>query len=181
MAFRPVSRMAAIGICLSLGAAGAVARAQTPELQAGLPEAAREALDHQFDEWQMPDSSGVDRSCRLPASAAAPAPFVTGDFDGDRLVDVALYVEADGATRLAVILARFPRHQLFLLDLPPGESLPILEVQPRSTRYTEPASAIENHLSTDTPVVERCGSGRSLFRWLGFRFDRLDLPVSPAS
>jgi hypothetical protein len=54
-------------------------------------------------------------------------------------------------------------------------------VQPRGTRYTEPGSAVEQHLSTDTLVAERCGAGRSLYRWRGFRFDRLDLPVSPTN
>jgi hypothetical protein len=165
---------------MGLGVSGAVAQSQVPESPTQLSEDVRDALDEAFDEWRVPDSIRTDRSCRPPATVPA-SPFVTGDFDGDQLRDIALYVEANGATRLAVALNRMGWFQVFALDLPAGSSLPILEVQPRSTRYTDPTSAVEHHLSTDTPVVEHCGAGRTLYRWRGFRFDRLDLPVSPAS
>jgi hypothetical protein len=151
--------------CVVAGCASGGAPVSVPGSDRTLPRAALDALK---DQWPAVKLEG-DRSA--PCGASVPAPLVQGDFNGDALIDTALWLTAGGTTRLAVVLARVDNEYVVVeVGTPEAVAGHHLEVIPKGTLLHTPPGDFDPYAGFDTIALRPCTGPRTAWRWNGTTF-----------
>ena len=138
-----------------------------------LPGDAEDALDDNWSGWRVLQPDRIDRTCRPQSDGGA---STMADFDGDGRSDYAVYIEAGQRLHLVVLLSRVREFQAHEVELPaPAPPVLPIGIEPRGKQYRPPGFQLEKFLSADTLALYRCGGEMTLYQWIGFRFQRLDL------
>ena len=136
-------------LVLTLGCGGKQATVDQPASGAP-PAVVVDYVDQQWPNAQIAAPSGA--SCSTPASP----PFVTGDFNGDGLTDIAARVAAPDGTRLVHAIARVNTFVFYSIPLEGDLANGQLSMRKRGDKYV-PESGVADYFGADTPVVTPCG------------------------
>jgi hypothetical protein len=149
-------------------------RADAPIESGSLSSDARGALADLWPKWQPATLDPQVRNCA--AGRNDPPLRLEFDADGDGAMDLALAVQTGEGTRLAVILNRALDtvvHDLDSLGGPAANGF--LGVAPRGSRFTNPATKLDDYFGNPTLTATRCGEPVTAYRWTGVGFEKVVL------
>jgi hypothetical protein len=131
-------------------------------------------VEHLAAQWKGAAlSARATAACDQSGSPAqnAGAAFVSGDFDGDGIEDVAAPVKRDDGLHVVAGLQHTYDYAVVDVTDKPDESADRVTVRPRGTMYNVPDSGVDYYFGTDTLVLEPCGKAPTAYLWNGEAFE----------
>jgi hypothetical protein len=147
-----------------IGCGGASSRAplEAPGITAP-PSALR---DFVADRWPRGQIAAATAPC---VPSATPA-FVSGDFNGDGLTDIAARVSTPEGAHLVHAIARLGDFAFYAVPLDGDLATGQLGLRKRGEKYL-PESGVSDYLGADTPTVTPCGQQPTAFFSTGSGID----------
>lgn len=125
------------------------------------------ALDAKWPDVEL----GTSISAVCPNSTGAPPVAVNGDFNGDGVEDLALWVTSRGTTRLVALIARLDgEYSASQVGDDAVATAGALEVAPRGSRYELTTLSLDFYFGTDTIVLRGCDQTTTAYLWTGESF-----------
>ena len=153
--------------CL-VAACGGAARVELPGVPGStISRSAVRALDANWPDVVL----GTSISAVCPNATGAPPVAVTGDFNGDGVEDVALWVTSRGTTRLVALIARLGgEYTATQIGDDAVATAGALEVAARGSSYELATLSLDFYFGTDTVILRACDQTKTAYFWMGDSF-----------